>query len=170
MKICSLYTNACVTVLSTLLFFTANTNANEGRNDWRGGHHYSQGASKRNEQLVVEFYDKIFNQRLDVNAVSLQYLAEDYIQHNPNLVSGRQAFIDLFSKILPLTPNRISEIHRVITDGDLVTLHVHAYTPGDNDPGVAIVDIFRVANGKIVEHWDVIQPVPSQSANQNGMF
>ena len=66
-------------------------------------------------------------------------------------------------------PNRSSEIKRVMAEGDLVVLHVHS-KPSPEDRGSAIIDIFRVENGKIVEHWDVIQPIPEKAANTNTMF
>ena len=66
-------------------------------------------------------------------------------------------------------PNQRGEIKRVIAEGDLVVLHVHS-TRGDDAPGRAIIDIFRIENGKVVEHWDVIQDIPAQAANTNGMF
>ncbi len=66
-------------------------------------------------------------------------------------------------------PNARNEIKRVIAEGDLVVLHVHSVVI-PNSPGRMIVDIFRVEDGKVVEHWDVIQPVPEKAANSNGMF
>ena len=120
-----------------------------------------------NRALVVSFYDKFFNQH-DV-AEAAQVVADDYKQHNPNVPDGKAPFVGYFTKVFQDNPARKSQIVRSATDGDLVYLHVHA-TSGPTDPGSAVVDIFRVANGKIVEHWDVIQKVPEKSANTNTMF
>lgn len=120
-----------------------------------------------NKRLATEFYDAAIN-RKDFAAAS-QYLGNSYKQHNPTAADGPdglRAFIDFLKMRYP---NQRGEIKRVIAEGDLVVLHVHS-TRGDDTPGRAIVDIFRIENGKVVEHWDVIQDVPAQPANQNGMF
>ena len=120
-----------------------------------------------NKRLATEFYDAAIN-RKDFAAAS-QYLGSDYKQHNPTAADGAEglrAFIDFLKARFP---NQRGEIKRVIAEGDLVVLHVHS-TRGDAAPGRAIVDIFRIENGKVVEHWDVIQDVPAQPANDNGMF
>jgi predicted SnoaL-like aldol condensation-catalyzing enzyme len=122
---------------------------------------------ERNRQLVIEFYEAIFV-RHDLS-VAERMLAEDYIQHNPRVATGRAAFIAAFTRIFADNPAARSRIVRSATDGDLVFLHVHAKSNPD-DRGRAIVDIFRVANGRIAEHWDVIQPVPETAANGNTMF
>ena len=124
-----------------------------------------------NEALVVEFFNKIFNERADVEATANEYLSEDYIQHNPVVPTGREGFITAIGNWLPYVPNQVSEIKRVISAGDLVVLHVHYYDPTSENLGNAVVDIFRVdKQGKIVEHWDVIQAVPAVMAHENGMF
>ena len=120
-----------------------------------------------NKRVATEFYDAAIN-RKDFAAAS-QYLGREYKQHNPTAADGAEglrAFIDFLKMRFP---NQRGEIKRVIAEGDLVVLHVHS-TRGDDTPGRAIVDIFRIENGKVVEHWDVIQDIPAQAANQNGMF
>jgi predicted SnoaL-like aldol condensation-catalyzing enzyme len=120
-----------------------------------------------NKRIATEFYDAAIN-RKDFAAAS-QYLGSSYRQHNPTAADGAEglrAFIDFLKTRFP---NQRGEIKRVIAEGDLVMLHVHS-TRGDATPGRAIVDIFRVENGKVVEHWDVIQDIPAQPANANGMF
>jgi predicted SnoaL-like aldol condensation-catalyzing enzyme len=122
---------------------------------------------ERNRQLVLEFYEGVFVRR-DM-AVAERLLAEDYIQHNPMVPTGRAAFIAVFTRILAAQPQRTSRVVRSAAEGDLVWLHVHSI-PAPGARGSAIVDIFRVADGRIVEHWDVIQPVPETAANPNTMF
>lgn len=120
-----------------------------------------------NKRIATEFYDAAIN-RKDFAAAS-QYLGSDYKQHNPTAADGAEglrAFIDFLKARFP---NQRGEIKRVIAEGDLVVLHVHS-TRGDGTPGRAIVDIFRIENGKVVQHWDVIQDIPAQAANDNGMF
>lgn len=122
-------------------------------------------ANKRN---AIAFYEAFFNQH-DLSAAQ-RYIAEGYIQHNPRVANGRAAFVAAFTTIFANNPQRHSTIHKAIADGDLVALHVLT-TTGPNDRGMAIVDIFRFdADGKIVEHWDVMQPVPESTVSGNGMF
>jgi len=123
--------------------------------------------TEANKKLVVEFYNKIFQDH-DVNA-ALTYLTEDYKQHNPMAATGRKPFIDIFTGYFKAFPDARSEIKRVAADGDLVFVHVHAKMT-KTDRGSAVVDIFRVKDGKIVEHWDVVQAVPEKAANSNTMF
>lgn len=119
-----------------------------------------------NRKLVVEFYDRFFNKH-DIAAASV--LADDYRQHNPQVPDGKKPLISFFSGFFKDNAQSKAEIVRSAADGDLVWLHVHA-TNGADDRGQAIVDIFRVKDGKIVEHWDVIQAVPNEAANKNTMF
>ncbi len=122
-----------------------------------------------NARVVTAFYDLAFNQHKPTEAARL-YIGDRYIQHNPGVPNGAAAFYGYFEGFFRNNPQSRATIHRVIADGDLVALHVHSQeTP--SDPGRAIVDIFRVENGKIVEHFDVIQSVPSTpTANGNTMF
>ncbi len=122
---------------------------------------------ENNKRVATEFYDAAIN-RKDFAAAS-KYLGSGYRQHNPTAADGAdglRAFIDFLRTRFP---NQRGEIKRVIAEGDLVVLHVHS-TRGDDTLGRAIVDIFRIENGKVVEHWDVIQDIPAQAANANGMF
>jgi len=128
------------------------------------------GADKKEEQnkrAVVEFYEKAINQK-DFEAAS-KYLGPKYTQHNPNAADGATGLQAFLKFLRERYPNSHSEIKRVFADGDHVILHVHAVRePGTR--GSAIVDIFRLENGKIVEHWDVNQEIPEKAANTNGMF
>lgn len=123
--------------------------------------------AEHNRKLVVDFYEQFFNQH-DLGAAE-RYIGDTYIQHNPNVPDGRKAFTEAFARVFAQFPERHSRIVRVVADGDLVVLHVHG-TKSAEDRGTAIVDIFRVRNGRIVEHWDVQQSVPEKAANGNTMF
>jgi len=121
----------------------------------------------KNEHIVLSFYDLAFNQHHTVDA-AMKFLAVKYIQHNPGVADGRQGFIDAFPQTTKPDLSTV-EFKRTISENDLVVLHSHAHdVPGDL--GYAVVDIFRVQNGLIVEHWDVGQKVPATSKNNNTMF
>ncbi|WP_447956056.1 nuclear transport factor 2 family protein [Vreelandella sp. EE7] len=124
-------------------------------------------AEEANRELVVEFYERFFNDHETDEASEV--VADDYIQHNPGVPDGKEPFVSYFSDFFEENPDSHADITRSATDGDLVWLHVHS-TNGEDDPGEAVVDIFRVEDGMIVEHWDVIQIVPEESANENTMF
>ena len=122
---------------------------------------------ERDKKTVVDFYEKALNQK-DFEAAA-KYLGPRYTQHNPNAADGPEGLRAFLGFLKEKFPNSRSEIKRVFTDGDYVILHVHAMRePGTR--GNAIVDIFRLEDGKIVEHWDVVQPIPEKAANANGMF
>jgi predicted SnoaL-like aldol condensation-catalyzing enzyme len=120
-----------------------------------------------NKKIVLDFYEKALNQK-DFAAAS-QHLGQRYVQHNPNAADGPEGFRKFIEFLREKYPQSHSEIKRAFADGDYVILHVHAVRePGQR--GSAIVDIFRLENQKVVEHWDVIQPVPETAANSNTMF
>ena len=122
---------------------------------------------EENKKIVAAFYDAAVNQK-DFEKAS-QYLGARYIQHNPLAADGREGFKSFIAFLKDKFPNNRSEIKRIFADGDYVIFHVHAVRePGTR--GNAIVDIFKLENGKVVEHWDVIQPIPEKTANNNGMF
>ena len=120
-----------------------------------------------NKKIVVDFYEKGLNQK-DYDAAA-KYFGPRYVQHNPGAANGPEGFKRLIGFLKEKFPNSHNEIKRVIAEGDLVVLHVHSKRSPE-ERGRAIVDIFKVENGKIVEHWDVIQDVPEKSANDNTMF
>jgi predicted SnoaL-like aldol condensation-catalyzing enzyme len=120
-----------------------------------------------NKKIVVDFYEKAINQK-DFEAAS-KHLGSRYTQHNPNAADGPEGLKAFLGFLKEKFPNAKSEIKRVFAEGDYVILHVHAVRePGAR--GSAIVDIFKLENGKVVEHWDVVQPIPETAANSNGMF
>ena len=120
-----------------------------------------------NKKIVLAFYEAALI-KMDANAAR-PYLDDGYIQHNPTAPDGVEGVMGLIKFLKEKMPQRTSDIKRVIAEGDLVVLHVHS-KPAPGERGTAIVDIFRVANGKIIEHWDVLQPVPETAKNNNTMF
>ena len=120
-----------------------------------------------NKKVVVELYEKGINQK-DFEAAA-KHFGERYIQHNPRAADGAAGFKAFIGFLKEKFPNYHSEIKRVLADGDYVILHVHN-VPEPGARGAAIIDIFRLENGKVVEHWDVRQDVPEKSANDNTMF
>ncbi len=128
----------------------------------------AQGSPQEaNKKIVVDFYEKAINQK-DFEAAS-KHLGSRYTQHNPNAADGPEGLKAFLGFLKEKFPNAKSEIKRVFAEGDYVILHVHAVRePGAR--GSAIVDIFKLENGKVVEHWDVVQPIPETAANSNGMF
>ena len=121
-----------------------------------------------NKEVVREFYELAFNEHRPEEAAS-RYMGLTYRQHNPTVPDGREAFIGFVGGFVKQFPELHVDVQRVLADGDLVVLHSHMkVNPGDR--GSPVVDIFRVENGKVVEHWDVVQQVPEKSANGNTMF
>jgi predicted SnoaL-like aldol condensation-catalyzing enzyme len=120
-----------------------------------------------NRRLVLEAYEHVLKP-LDSSRVD-DFFAPDYVQHNPMAQSGAVGLKSFLDWARAQTPHAEHRVKRVFADGDHVIVHVHVIiNPGER--GNAVVDIFRIANGRIAEHWDVNQPVPEIAANANGMF
>jgi predicted SnoaL-like aldol condensation-catalyzing enzyme len=125
---------------------------------------------EHNKRIVVDYYTTAFAGNPE-KAVA-DHFGPGYIQHNPDAQDGPEAFIGFVKWLRGEYPNLQLDIKRVIGEGDLVATHAHLdLEPGNVDkPGHALADFFRLENGKVVEHWDVIQDVPTSAANDNGMF
>jgi predicted SnoaL-like aldol condensation-catalyzing enzyme len=121
-----------------------------------------------NKQTVLTFYEVGLNQK-DFEAAS-KLIGDRYVQHNPRIADGIEGFESFIGRLRTDFPALRAEVKKIFADGDFVIAHVHGVrVPGQ--PGTAIVDIFRLdGNSKIVEHWDVMQPIPETAENQNGMF
>lgn len=124
-------------------------------------------AEEANKALVIKFYEQFFNKHQVEQAARV--VADSYIQHNPDVPDGKAPFVDYYTGFFKENPESRARIVRSATSDDLVYLHVHSKN-GPDDRGEAVIDIFRVDNGMIVEHWDVIQAVPAEAANDNTMF
>lgn len=123
--------------------------------------------AKSNTQSAIEFYRTAYlgDPR---KAVEL-YVGDQYIQHNPDVADDPEGFISYFERMQQEYPEKSIEFLRSVEEGDLVALHTHQTWPGDDH--YVTMDFFRFdTNGKIVEHWDSIQQVPRQAANDNGMY
>jgi predicted SnoaL-like aldol condensation-catalyzing enzyme len=123
---------------------------------------------ERNKRTVVEFYTRAFTDHEPADAVA-QHVGPEYIQHNPDTPDGRDAFVQSATAFIAKFPHVNVEIKRVIAEGDLVVAH-NLVKLSPQDRGMAGADIFRLRDGKIVEHWDVRQPIPEKAANANTMF
>ena len=130
--------------------------------------HARHMATERNREIVTRFVNLFYTQG-HVREAFMTYVAPAYIQHNPVAQDGRDAAIAALEPYFASQPGAIREVQRIIVDGDLAAVHVRV-RQNAQDRGFAVVDILRLDNGMIVEHWDVIQPVPERSANPHPMF
>ena len=120
-----------------------------------------------NKRNAIEFYRTAYLGN-PARAVE-EYVGAEYIQHNPLVADGKQAFIEYFAEMHKDYPNKSIEFVRAVAEGDLVALHTHQTWPGNEQ--YVTMDFFRFdANGKIIEHWDSIQEIPNQTKNGNPMY
>jgi len=120
------------------------------------------------KQVVTRFMTEFYVDK-KVREAFETWVDPGYIQHNPMAQTGREAAIQFLEPFFTQHPAIHYTIARIIADGNLVAVHSHG-TFAPDDRGVAVVDILRVEGCKVMEHWDVVQPVPEKSANSNGMF
>jgi predicted SnoaL-like aldol condensation-catalyzing enzyme len=156
---------AAVAAISTVPYAVADGTGNDGPP--RTGEQAAISQRLRNKETVVKFYNEALNNKQPDEA--LKYVGNDYKQHNPMVEDGKDGFRKFINWIRSDHPESHSEIKQVFADGDYVLLNVHMVRhPGER--GLAIGEIFRLEDGKIVEHWDRIQPIPETAKNSNTMF
>jgi len=123
----------------------------------------------RTVQEIADGFIPLFYEQGKVREAYEAFVAPDYKQHNPNATDGRDAAIAFLEPFYERTPGHQMVVHRVLVEAPYIVVHLHGFSNPD-DRGAAAVDILRVENCWIVEHWDVTQPVPERSMNDNGMF
>lgn len=123
---------------------------------------------ENNKRVVAAFVETVFN-RHKVDEGIERFMGPYFIEHNPGVGDGVEAFRTFFTKFFAERPQTRFEIKRTFCEGDFVTVHAH-WTDNPADRGLAVMDIFRMEKGRIVEHWDVIQPIPESMAHDNTMF
>ena len=122
-----------------------------------------------NRTVITRFADLFYRQKNVAEAFST-YVSPQYVQHNPGLADGREAAVAALTPMFA-RPDHSFAIERILVDGDLAAIHIRVTSPTPpGTHGAAVVDLYRLEKGKIVEHWDVIQLVPDKSANEHPMF
>jgi predicted SnoaL-like aldol condensation-catalyzing enzyme len=128
----------------------------------------AQAGPAANKALVLKVVKVLFNEH-KVDQAFDKYFEPNYIQHDPMAATGAKAARAFFKKFYAANPKASAKVYHVLADGNLVAVH-YLFKIKPKDRGFAVVDIFRIKDGKLAEHWDVVQPVPAKSANDNGMF
>ena len=116
--------------------------------------------------VITEFARRFYTER-DVRGAFETFVATDYIQHNPGIADGRDAAVAALTPMFA-DPDFHADLQRVLADGDYGIIHLHGYRGSER--GGAVVDLYRVVNGKIAEHWDVIQPIPETARNDHPLL
>jgi predicted SnoaL-like aldol condensation-catalyzing enzyme len=125
------------------------------------------GETERNRKIITDFARTFYAEK-NVRKAFMTWVVPDYIQHNPGVADGRDAAIAALAPMFS-RPGATFDVKRILVDGDHAVIHLHGR--GDPaTPGAAVADIYRLKDGKIVEHWDVLQPIPGKSANPHPMF
>ncbi|MEV5498520.1 nuclear transport factor 2 family protein [Nonomuraea fuscirosea] len=120
-----------------------------------------------NKQTVLDFYEAAFNEK-DFDTVA-ELVGDKYTQHNPQIADGPDGLQARLRHLKETFPALRVEVRRLLAEDDYVVGHVYAVRePGQR--GTAIMDIFRLEDGKLIEHWDVMQEIPAEALNPNGMF
>jgi predicted SnoaL-like aldol condensation-catalyzing enzyme len=127
----------------------------------------SEQRLEANKLAVLAFYDAALT-RLNADE-AVTYLGPKFTNHNPRAEDGVEGFRALLAGVKTQFPGLQIDVKRAFADGDFVILHVHIKLQPE-EQGLAVVEIFRLEHGKLVEHWDVRQPMPDKSLNSNGMF
>ena len=128
----------------------------------------AQAGAAANKKIVLALFKTLFVEHKVDEAID-KYVDPGYIQHNPMAATGSEPVRAFFKQYYEKVPTATAVFKRILAEGDLVAVHYNSKS-GPDDRGFAVVDIFRLAHGKIVEHWDVVEPVPEKSANDNTMF
>jgi predicted SnoaL-like aldol condensation-catalyzing enzyme len=123
--------------------------------------------AQRNRETVERFCQVVFNEHQ--TAAAADFIRDDFIQHSPFLADGREPFIEYFSTLFAEYPRARMHVKRIVAEGDYVVVHSQ-FLLEPSDRGTALVDIFRLEDGRVAEHWDVIQEVPERAHNKNSMF
>jgi len=121
----------------------------------------------RNRAIVTDFARLFYTER-DVRTAFARYVAPDYIQHNAGIVDGRDAAVAALAPMFAAPGSRFA-IKRILVDGDMAAIHLHG-RGGAEGRGATVVDLYRLSHGKIVEHWDVLQPIDAQTVNPHPYF
>jgi predicted SnoaL-like aldol condensation-catalyzing enzyme len=127
---------------------------------------HTNDSAGRNKEIIRSCYEQFFTHR-DLSRLT-EVIGEGFVQHSPDAPSGRQAYLDHLA--VAAFYGGSSDIKLILADGDHVAVHHNMKLPGEQGEGLAVVDLWRLENGRIVEHWDVEQPVPESSRVPNGMF
>jgi predicted SnoaL-like aldol condensation-catalyzing enzyme len=133
----------------------------------RTGKDVVTGDLARNKALVLAFYQKLIGEK-DYEGAR-PYMGAEYRQHAPYAADGHAGVAEWVRKFKEAFPQHHYEVKKIIAEGDLVMLHLHGKS-GPHPYGESVIDIFRIENGKVVEHWDIIQPIPESADNANSMF